>query len=144
MKTATRKKVVYVALIAALIWGIYNNPFGGKLKQSTPQEEPPAPIEALAAPPPVRGKTISVDLETVPWGADPFRTRLKAASPTAPKTSWKLTGIIYNKEAPLAIINHKPVGVGGTVDNAVVTRIGRHSVTLDHNGRLMQLTVTRG
>ncbi|MEW5994914.1 MAG: hypothetical protein AB1744_11035 [Candidatus Zixiibacteriota bacterium] len=144
MTAQTRKKLVYLALAAAIIWGAYNNPFGGRTKRRI--VEPEAAVDTVTAvPTAVHQQQIPVkEMTAKPWGADPFRPILKTQATAARTAEWRLTGILYHGETPLAIINGRPVRSGEVVDNARVVEIRRQSVTIDHKGSIVTLTVTKG
>jgi len=146
MNEQNRKKIVNVALVFAIIYGVYtfwpsNSPVGENEKFKTIK-----PIAGTNQIQPSGDNFIDVDsLANIPWGADPFRS--KTATPTMTKTSninWVLTGIIFNEANPMAIINKKTVGIGDIIDRATVIAINRKDVTLEHKGKMHTLAVTKG
>ena len=146
MNEQKRKKIIYITLVLAIIYGAYN--FWPSNRQIDETEKPKTikPIVGTNQVQPAGDNFINVDsLSVTPWGADPFRS--KKAVTTTRKTSninWILTGILYNKANPMAIINKKTVGIGDIIDRATVIAINRKDVTLEHNGKIYTLAVTKG
>lgn len=144
MNKKRRKKIVYLVLVVAVIWGVYNFPTKRGEKADI---EAPETIQPLNQTSPAQsvGKMINIEQKArAAWGADPFRVRrsVKAAPLTAPV--WHLSGIVYNSQTQLAIINNRPVRAGDVVNNAKVVSIKAKTVTLEHNGTLLTLTVSKG
>lgn len=81
-----------------------------------------------------------------PWGKDPFGTNEKRVDgiSTAAPVYWNLSGVVYSKTDPLAIINNKFVRVGDQVDGATVTTINKSDVVIDYKGKAMTLHVSNG
>jgi type II secretory pathway component PulC len=82
-----------------------------------------------------------------PWGADPFRVKARSGKKNGKarkKPRWQLSGILYNNQHPVAIINKRQVRTGETINDAKVLKIDKKAVTLEHNGKQMTLTVTKG
>jgi len=77
MSESTRKKILYAALVGAIIWGVYN--FVPKSQISTATNSKPAvsrqaPSAATSASFGRIDKTINVaDMKLKGWGKDPFR-----------------------------------------------------------------------
>ncbi|MEW6412941.1 MAG: hypothetical protein AB1483_10800 [Candidatus Zixiibacteriota bacterium] len=148
MSESTRKKIIAALMVAALIWG-YNNfkpesPQPVERQQSASVAQPAAPT----APAPAKPKLVNVEQKSKePWGSDPFRVVKGAAAQTHSRVSalkWKLSGIFYNSDSPVAIINNKRVKAGDTVSEAKVISIDKETVKLQYNGNTMTLTVTKG
>ena len=144
MNEKRRKKIVYLILGVAVIWGVYNFPTkrSEKADVETPETiQPPGPTSPAQS----AGRMINIEQKVrAAWGADPFRARrsVKAAPLSAPR--WHLSGIVYNSQTQMAIINNRPVRAGDVVNNARVVSIKAKTVTLEHNGTLLTLTVTKG
>ncbi len=144
MRQRTRKMIVCAALAAALLWGAFNYPFQRRNKQT--EREPIVSGEVTAAVESVL-VTGSIPVERMTrtaWGSDPFRPISVQAVISENSTGWRLTGILYRSEAPLAIINNKRVRLGDVVDEARVVNITQRTVTLDYQGASVELTVTKG
>jgi hypothetical protein len=140
MTEARRKKIVYAALVLAIIYGTYNFTVGRKPLQVTP----PATIKPISADSLALLARDSLDISDIsaaPWGRDPFGTRRISAAPTR---LWELKGIVYSETAPLAYINGHRVGINQRVDGARVVRIDRKKVTLEFNGRSFDIYVIEG
>jgi molybdenum cofactor biosynthesis enzyme len=144
MNEKRRKKIVYLILVVAVIWGVNNFPDKRGEKAAV---ETPVTIQSLSSTSPAQSAGKMIDIEQkvrAAWGTDPFRVKrsVKAAPLSAPE--WHLSGIVYNSQTPLAIINNKPVRAGDVVNNAKVVSIKPKTVTIEHNGTLLTLTVTKG
>lgn len=142
MTASRRRQILYVVLGLAVVWGIHNykKPRGRTAPQTTS-----APAAALTMPAPqtaISQIDVAANIER-PWGSDPFRAQKRTAENRAPAEapSWKLSGILYNENHPLAVINSRPVGVGDHVDGATVIDINKRNVTLEASGRRFNLTV---
>ena len=144
MNEKKRKKIVYLILVVAVIWGVYNLPTkrGEKADVETPETaqplNPTSPGESA-------GKMINIEQKVrTAWGADPFRVRRSVKTAPLSTPVWHLSGIVYNSQTQLAIINNRPVRAGDVVNNAKVVSIKAKTVTLEHKGTLLTLTVTKG
>jgi len=146
---ATRQKIVYAALVVAVIWGAYNLFF-------TERRKPLGPVEVDVPIPTTTGqvtrasldRTEVENLESAHWGRDPFQPIIKAAARPSdnPKRDlkWVLSGIVFNDRAPMAVINNKMVRTGDLVDQARVIAIEQESVQVEHDGRRITLKVNKG
>jgi len=102
-------------------------------------EEAPA-TDALLAPDPAT--TLSEPELTV--ATAPQVTATNAAPPALPsdengRPNFRLNGIIYTANRPVAIVNGQTVFVGDWVGGATVTAIGRTNVTLQLDGRKIRV-----
>jgi len=52
-----------------------------------------------------------------------------------------LSGVLWDKTEPLAILNGRPLTVGGEIDGARVVKIGLDDVRVDYRGREYTLSV---
>ncbi|HOD66279.1 MAG TPA: hypothetical protein PK186_05775 [candidate division Zixibacteria bacterium] len=143
MSPARRRLFLYVLLGLAVVWGAYS--FRRPRPIATPPPATGAAADTAVVPrsdPPARQSDVS-SLAARPWGEDPFRVRVRRTDrePAAPAPSWRLSGIVYSENHPLAIINSRPVGVGDRVDGAVVIDINKRQVTLEADGRRFQINV---
>ena len=150
MNEQLRKKLIFVALGLAIVWAAFNV---GSKKSVAPTNSqattilPLSPVTAGSASAKVAPTIDTLALIAADWGDDPFHgtmTRSSRNYRSTPVLSWKLTGIMYSHNQPLAYINHKMVKIGDLVDNARVVTIDRDTVTLEHNNRTITLTVSRG
>lgn len=149
MSESTRKKVIGAVMVLAIIWGYYNLKPGSK--PNTQIERPIAAAVQTAAPKPRSAeppKLVNVEQKTQEaWGSDPFRvvsSPRKSVERPHQARRWLLSGILYNEQSPTAIINKQQVKIGDTVDEARVLEINKKSVRLEHNGKEMTITVTKG
>ncbi len=150
MTESTRKKVIIGVLVVAVIWGYSNlkpnsdsKPAAKRDTKTVVQPQAPAALQKVAVPKLVRVEQKAKES----WGEDPFRVERKhdRTSRKANKAlKWTLSGILYNSHSPIAIINKQQVKNGDTVDDARVVRIDKKAVTLEHNGKQMTITVTKG
>ena len=150
MNERTRKTLIFMTLPAALIWAIAN--LGGDKRtvvleaEEAPEMVEIQPVAASLNQPDPRLIDISAK-SSEKWGKDPFRV-----DPKAPITKilarddvgWALSGIIFSAKDPIAFINGKTVRPGDIIDQAVVARIDKRSVTLTYNGRTLTLLVNKG
>lgn len=147
MTAAMRQRGLYVLLGLAVIWGVYNVSSPRK-----PKAKSDSGSAAVAVAPQTTVPSPQVDIasyELKPWGNDPFRTQTgrQNVSPTVPNAdrsapSWKLSGIVYSEDDPLAIVNNRSVRVGDRINGATVVDINRREVTLDAGGSRVTLRVT--
>ena len=152
MNDKTRKKIVFVVFIAAIIWGVYNflPASKDKAQKTSSPSSATSPVIEQTTPRPVSVNKSFIDVEEKAleqWGQDPFRANPKRQSKT-PRTfqskHWDLSGILYNDKYPVAIINKNPVKVGDTVNNAEIIKIDKKEVVIDYNGARITLTVAKG
>ncbi len=149
MSTRLRKTLVYCFFVGAVIWGFFTLRDG---KQEVVVEPSPT-IQPLApeTPPGCNMPLINIEeREAEPWGNDPFRSWKRHRTGTVThhdqhqSQSWILSGILYNKDNPLAYINWQAVRVGDTIDGARVVAIHRREVTLEQNGNRFIISISKG
>jgi len=75
---------------------------------------------------------------SVPTAA-PVKKEIKQENVAPPPLN--LSGILWDDTNPIAILNGKPLAVGGEVDGTRVTKIGPNGVEIRYNGRDYTLTV---
>ncbi|UCE24321.1 MAG: hypothetical protein JSU74_13695 [Candidatus Zixiibacteriota bacterium] len=151
MSESTRKKIIAAVMVVVIIWG-YNNlkPSDGPTKKPVRTKETAVSVQPPAPPPqsPSAPKLVNVEQQAKePWGADPFRVKSRSGKKDGKarkKPRWQLSGILHNAQAPIAIINKRQVKTGQTINDAKVVKIDKRTVTIEHNGKRMTLTVTKG
>jgi type II secretory pathway component PulC len=146
MSQQTRQKVLLAALLVTIVWGVYHlGPWSAGEPAPAPSRPKPALFQADTIAHAARDTAVMSALQSAAWGADPFRAR-KAVErkPVRRPPIWRVSGIMFNNETPLAIINDRPVRVGETVNNARVVDIQPKAVTLEYQGKQFKLTVNRG
>lgn len=149
MSESLRKKIVFASLPLAIIWAIFNYPSRPRSVPAPAVTQTAAPIVATPTPakPPAESIIIAQE-QREPWGPDPFRTYTYRAATRggADRSSpgWTLAGIIYSQNKPMAFINSRMVAVGDRIGSATVVAIDKESVTLEHQGRRIRLTLNRG
>ncbi|MFZ1685648.1 MAG: hypothetical protein WAU88_16145 [Candidatus Zixiibacteriota bacterium] len=163
MNEATRKKVMYAILVAAIIFGVWNFTHPTNRRGPGPTPEATTTGSALVDSTAVQVAQVSaLDLtarQNQAWGRDPFtansnvtarpaverpRTTAKPTATAAVVPGFRLSGIIYNKKTPMAVINGQMVGVGDEVDQARVKYIDQSKVTIIYNGSAIDLLVSKG
>ena len=148
MKTATRQRMVYVALVVAIIWGGYNL-LWTEPRKPLPPVEVDVPVQMPTTSMAVQIDKLNIDrIAAVGWGHDPFKSTIKTQSHTTDKPKkdlkWILSGIVYNERAPMAVINKKTVRPGDVIDNARVVTINQKTVLMERNGKRFTLRVAKG
>lgn len=148
MKAQTRQKIIFTILPLAMVWGAYNLFWHDAPKPVAPPDAAIQPTVSVTKSGPTLGKPDLERVKAAQWGADPFRTLIKPAGKPAdkPKEELKLilSGIVFNERSPMAVINKKTVRPGDMIDGARILSIDRKSVTLERNGRRLQLKVSKG
>jgi len=149
MSESLRKKIVFASLPLAVIWAIFNYPSKPPSPPAPTAAETPPPL--VATPTPVKSPPESINIAQArrePWGPDPFRTytyrSATRGSAGAISPGWTLAGIIYSRNKPMAFVNSRMVAVGDRIGSATVVAIDKESVTLEHQGRRIRLTLNRG
>lgn len=146
MNERTRKMLIYLLFVVAVIWGIYSFP---ESKEQPVSEQVPVAVPA-STPASAITTTATINVEekkAETWGKDPFHSPRKVRNSirrTASPRQWNLSGILYNQELPLAYINGKAVKAGDTIDNAKVIDIDRKKVTLEYRGDRFTVSMKKG
>lgn len=148
MNEAMRKKMIYVLLGAAIIYGAANLPGGSDNKKEKAVVEQPKPAnKRLTAPP-----TQTIDVEyfsSLSWGSDPFYRESHdnatiTRSDTPGKTSrWILNGVVINDKATVAVVNKKIVHIGDKIGDARVVAITKDKVVLEQDGSEFSIHITK-
>lgn len=149
MKEATRKKIVYCLFVVGLIWGGYNLV---DRREPLSDTDEAGRIDAIpshmSAETPQSRAELGEGFRDTGWGEDPFRPRVLNARRAVPTEEtppqWTLSGIVYSGDSPMAVINGRAVREGDSIDGAQVVRVERRNVILDHEGRRITLTVSKG
>lgn len=77
----------------------------------------------------------------LPWAGDPFEKYPGFAPVIEGGEKFALTGIIYNSDSPVAIINTQTVRIGDAVGSRVVCDIGENYVILKRGGSEIELNL---
>jgi hypothetical protein len=144
MTERTRKWLVYLTLPVAITWAAFNFPTEKNKPAAVEKPSTIAPVSAPVAKRPGSDLLNIEERQAATWGADPFRRHQPQISRPQRTQTWRLSGIVFGRQQPSAIINNKPVHTGDTIDNARVLSIDANSVTLEHNGLKLTLTVSKG
>jgi hypothetical protein len=92
--------------------------------------------------PPARAGRLSRQPASPPAAAPPARTAGAADAARVPALPpLRLSGVLWDETEPLAILNGRPLTVGGAIDGARVVSIGLDVVRLDYHGREYTLSV---
>lgn len=142
MNPRTRKIIIYLSLVAAVIYAAVN--MTDKFRVETgAQSQPPAPQQQTVA----KKAEMPIPIEKyrdLDWGRDPFRRNASPAVVSESNTpGWILNGILYDETDPSAIIDGKLVKVGTEINGARVLNIRKKAVTLDINGSSVELTLAK-
>lgn len=147
MTEQTRKRIVFGFLGLALVYGAFNIEWSEWSRQgATPARE----SGSVGMPVQVQQSPVVLNMDSIlstPWGPDPFRLHSNAAEPASEEMNsgrWRLSGIVYSPEKPMAIINARPVGIGDSIDDASVIEIKHTSVTLQRGDKRFTLSVNGG
>ncbi len=146
MTDQTRKRLVYLMLPVAITWAAFNFPAEKNKPVAVENSSTIAPISTATTARPANN-FINIDEQmATAWGDDPFHRRVQSQSShrTRHVQTWRLSGIVFGRRQPSAIINNRPVHTGDIIDNARVLTIDANSVTLEHNGSKLTLTVSKG
>lgn len=161
MKRPQQQTIVLVVLVGVMI-AVYvralHRPSAPSRPASAPRGEEPhvAPAVSLDAPP--RDLVASADLRAFPvfpdglqqrqtqrtyaarlgWGRDPFAQDPSFKRPTITLT---LTGILWDPNQPMAIINGQTLSVGQELDGYRVTAISLDRVFLTHGNHTLELSL---
>jgi hypothetical protein len=77
----------------------------------------------------------------LPWGEDPFLMQPGFANVPMKNEKFVLSGVLFGKKSPMAVINGKMVEEGAVIDGRLVQRIGENFVILKKNESEIQLTL---
>lgn len=133
---ATRKKIVYIIFVGAVIYGAVN--FTGRGGRSGTDNSTPTIVPLVAA---SVGSSISVDSvtgRTYEWRRDPFVTGRPAAFGERAETQttrFKLEAISEANGQLMAIINGRLLSRGETSEGWTLVRLTKSTATLEQNGR---------
>lgn len=150
MTEQKRKIVVYVIFVLAIIYGVANlypkstdKEHKSNLDKSAQLENAQNIIAKYADP-----KLFdTLSLHTKSWGSDPFQVlhqNISKKTYSRINAQLVLSGILYNKNNPVAIINKKTLRVGDKIENAKIIKINRRDVIIKENGKNITLTISKG
>lgn len=132
----TRKKIVYLIFVGAVIYGAVN--FGGRRGSSNGDTGSPT-IEPLAEAGISRiGTMDSTSLERYEWTRDPFAYGSATASGAQTEvraTRFQLAAISEANGQLMAIINGKPVSRGDRIDGWTVVRLTKTTAAMEQDGK---------
>jgi hypothetical protein len=138
MTERTRKRIVYLVFLAALIYGAFN--FLGPHRSKV---TPTGTNEALATIQPLQtaGTISTASADTTEWGRDPFVQPAKSKQVVSRMERLTLSAISGSPANPLAVINGKILGIGESISGWQIKRISPRSVQLQRNGQNRTLSI---
>lgn len=95
------------------------------------------PSAATAVPPETGDKQLEFkDLE---WGRDPFSDKIYLSKKA--EIDLRITGILWDKHKPAAIINNRIAGIGDVIGKYTVMRIYKEKVILNDGSKNIEITI---
>jgi hypothetical protein len=143
MTEKKRKKIVYGLFIIAVIWGIFNFPFGRSQNENVSSEDKPYPEEgeiqkALAS---SNAPMISLDLSDE-WGDDPFAQKTARPQPSAKESiNLSLSAISKSGDDFWALINGKALTKGDNINGWKLIEINKTNARLSKDGKTIILNI---
>ncbi len=138
MTERTRKRIVYLIFVAALIFGALN--LLGPRRSSPGSGSTDTEIATIQ--PLVTGSMKNSPVaDNSEWGRDPFVRAGQVSRAVVQQETFRLSAISGSTEQPLALIDGRAVGVGDSVKGWSVVKISRRSVQLERNGESKTLTI---
>jgi len=144
LSESLRKRLVYGVLVAAVIWGVMNNPFA---------EQTPPPVanstDALLSEPmdstaePAKVADVARTDSVLQWKHDPFIRARKARVGRAKGVGLALSAISITNEKSMAMINGKIVWSGEQIDGWAVVDIQEERVILKKGSKNKELKLKR-
>jgi hypothetical protein len=138
MTEKTRKNLVYLVFVAALIYGAVNflGSRGGGPVQSASQQQVATlqPLEPGAV-------NSGASADTSVWGRDPFARAVKTGPAAKQAETLRLSAISGSAEKPLAVINGKILGAGESIQGWQVIKVSGRTVQLRRNNENKTLTM---
>ncbi|MDH4157467.1 MAG: hypothetical protein OEW00_09370 [candidate division Zixibacteria bacterium] len=146
MTDRTRQRLVYSALVLAILFAVYSF-WPSKTQKTAPVAHRVSPSAVQESPVSDSAEISLMDIdarERLPWGQNPFLRRHVSPVTASEYTPWVLSGIIYNEREPMAIINKRTLRMGDIINRARVTKINRGTVVLEYDGNEFTLQVRKG
>ena len=131
------KKVVIAVVLCigafiSLLYGITSEPrkrqTGASVSESGKDKTAPPAVRIVPA------KRRAARTEFVSWGRNPFSPRETTVS-----GKFTLGGVVWDEKEPRALINNAILGIGDTIEGAVVVDIKQESVILNDGIRDFEL-----
>jgi hypothetical protein len=108
------------AALVVLFFFWHTHSFRHTIKTGAPVREPAQVTEPLVEDMTVQAETVDTSEHVPPPAEAPFELNL--------------SGILWDEKSPVAIINGKPLGVGGEIEGARVMEVGQESVLILYRG----------
>lgn len=151
MKPAVQRAVLAgLVLVMAAVWGRAILPGRRPADEPQPATEAPAPAlraeprgdrpqewSSLLTGPSAQRAAQAARAEELTWSRDPFRS----GGGGGPTGGFTLSGILWDANAPIAIINGQMLRSGETIDGYRVTQIGQDRVSLTDGEQSVQLLI---
>ncbi|RKX21377.1 MAG: hypothetical protein DRP35_04405 [Candidatus Zixiibacteriota bacterium] len=150
MTEKNRKIIVYIIFVLAIIYGTINLYPNKDNKKQIHNQNNAAQLENsknIISQYALKNKLDTLSIQNKKWGADPFHALNKKISKKTffrNNTQLVLSGIIYNDDNPVAIINKKSLRVGDKIENAKIIQINKKDVILEENGKNVTLIINKG
>lgn len=145
--TRTQQQLALLTVLLAIMIGVYIRAFSGKPHASTatvapvPPAPAPAPGVAEASDWPDRAaqrQAQHAEAMQLAWARDPFQR----GATTGGVAGLSLSGILWDANAPLAIISGQTLGIGDEISGFRITEILPDHVTLSDGVETLSLTTT--
>lgn len=131
-----RLEIIITALLALVFVFAWANTFKA-LKKKGQEKAPSAPLVSPVVETPPLVEEEDKD-EKMKWGRDPFSGKAYS-SPEANSSDLRCSGIIWDKDAPLAMINDRVVRTGERISGNTVKEIKPDRVVLNDGSRDFEL-----
>ncbi|MBD3218354.1 MAG: hypothetical protein GF310_08760 [candidate division Zixibacteria bacterium] len=143
MTEKKRKKIVYGIFVIAVIWGIFNFPFGRRQNDNVSPEDRPYPEEGEIQKALVSGQgSISNPDFTADWGDDPFAQKTAKPQPSSKgSTNLSLSAISKSGDDFWALINGKALTKGDQINGWKLIEIAKTSARLSKDGKTIILNI---
>lgn len=139
MAEATRKKIVYLIFVTALIYGAFHF-LSHKAKTGTDYSA--AAIAPITGELPTPGD--SIGKPDFDWQRDPFAYGRASSDGSGMRDRvprFHLAAVSESNGKMMAIINGEPLGLGDVVDGWTLSALTKTGATLTFNGKALELEI---
>jgi hypothetical protein len=139
MTEKNRKKIVYSVFVLAVVWALFNLPFGKKTESDfSGIAEQSEMITSLNT---ISDNQDKLDLNQ-DWGADPFAIKKTTGKQVVRNTvNFKLTAISESNGTYWALINGKILSVGDNIDGWKLVEVSQTRAILSKNKETIRLKI---
>ncbi len=137
----TRKRIVYLVFVAAIIYGVVNlvprTRSANEAAVTVPTIEPLVPLPAAPS------ESAIAEAHNDDWGRDPFAYGAATVAPDEPeqRVGLRLTAVSEADGIVMAIINGHAVARGDVVDGWTVVSLSKRSAMVESGGRQLVLNL---